>query len=56
VVEVEAITQGIRMSKGIEPVLVSRQEIIFLPKAKLTITKGVLMVVKVKYNEPRLNQ
>ncbi len=54
-VEVEAITQGIRMSKGIEPVLVSRQEIIFLPKAKLTITKGVLMVVKVKYNEPRLN-
>jgi len=32
-VEQEATTRGIRMSKIVESVLVTRQEIIFLPKA-----------------------
>jgi hypothetical protein len=37
VVEQEAIIQGIRMSRGAEPVLITRQEIVVLPKAEPTI-------------------
>jgi hypothetical protein len=56
VVEQEATTQGIRMSKGVEPVLVTRQKTIILPKTKPTIAKGVHVVVKVKYSELKINQ
>jgi hypothetical protein len=44
------------MSRGVESILVTRQETIILPKAKSTIAQGVPVVVKIKYNEPRLNQ
>ncbi len=44
------------MSKGIELVLVTRQETIVLPKAKPIVAKGVLVAIRVKYNEPKLNQ
>jgi hypothetical protein len=44
------------MSKGVEQVLVTRQEIVVLPKAKLTMVECVLVVVKMKYSEPKFNQ
>jgi hypothetical protein len=44
------------MSKGVESVLVTRQKTRILPKTEPTVTEGVSMVVKIKYNEPRLNQ
>jgi hypothetical protein len=56
VVEQEVETQGIRMSKGIESTLVTRQGTIVLPKAKPTIVEGVFVVVRVRYSEPKLNQ
>jgi hypothetical protein len=56
VVEQEGATQGIRMSKRVEPVLVTKQENIFLLRAKPIVVEGVLVDVKVKYSEPRLNQ
>ncbi len=56
VVEQEATTQGIRISKRIEPVLITKQETIILPRTKPTIAKGVPMVVKVKYSEPKIKQ
>jgi hypothetical protein len=34
VVEQKATTQGIKMSKKVEPILVTRQEIVVLPRAK----------------------
>jgi hypothetical protein len=43
------------MSRKVEPILVTRQKIIILPKAELTIVEGVHVVVRVKYNEPRFN-
>jgi hypothetical protein len=42
------------MSKGVEPILVVRQEIIVLPRIKPIVVEGVHVVVKVRYNEPRL--
>jgi hypothetical protein len=42
------------MSKGVE--LVTKQETIVLPKTKQTIAQGAPMVIKVRYNEPKLNQ
>ncbi len=54
-VEEKAATKGIKMSRRIELVLVTRQEIVVLPKAKPTIVEGVLVVVKVKYSETKLN-
>ncbi len=56
VVEQEAATQGIKISKKIKLVLVTRQEIVILPKEEVTVVEGVHVVVKVRYNEPRLNQ
>jgi hypothetical protein len=55
VVERKVATKGIKMSKRIELVLVIRQEIVVLPRAKPTIIEGVLVVVRVKYSEPKLN-
>jgi hypothetical protein len=44
------------MSKGFEPVLVIRQETMVLPKAEPPIVEGVVVVVKVRCNEPIFNQ
>jgi hypothetical protein len=44
------------MSRGVEPILVIRQEIIVLPRAKPIVVEGVPMAVRVRYNEPKLNQ
>jgi hypothetical protein len=37
VVEQEAAIQGMRMSRRVEPILVTRQEIIILPRVEPTI-------------------
>ncbi len=56
VVEQKAAIQDIKMSRRVELILVTRQEIEVLPKTKPIVAKGVLVVVKIKYSEPRLNQ
>jgi hypothetical protein len=43
------------MSRGVELVFVTRQEIIILPKVEPLVAKGAHVVVRVRYNEPRLN-
>ncbi len=55
-VKQEVTIQSIKMSKGIESILVTKQEIIILLKVEPTITQGVPMAIKVRYSEPRLNQ
>ncbi len=55
-VEQETTTQGIRMSKGVELVLVIKQETIVLLRAQPTVAQGVFVAIKVKYNEPKFNQ
>jgi hypothetical protein len=55
VVEQKATTQGIRMSKGVESVFVTWQEIVVLPRAELIVAKGVHVVVRVRYSEPKFN-
>jgi hypothetical protein len=55
VVDQEAATQGIKMSKGVELVFVIRQKTVILPKSKPTIEKGVHMAIKMKYSEPKIN-
>ncbi len=52
VVEQEIATQGIKMSRGVEPVFVTRQETIVLPKKEPILIEGNLVVVRVRYNEP----
>ncbi len=54
-VKQEAISQGIEMSKRIERVLVTRQEIVVLPKVEPTVTQGVHVVVIIRYSEPTFN-
>jgi hypothetical protein len=44
------------MSRGVEPILVVRQKTIILPRVKPIVVESVHVVVKVRYNEPRLNQ
>jgi hypothetical protein len=44
------------MSRGVEPIFVTRQETIALPKAEPTMAECVLMAVRMKYNEPKFNQ
>ncbi len=56
VVEQEAVTQGIKISKRVESVLVTRQETIILPRIEPTVAKGVPMAIRVKYNESIVNQ
>jgi hypothetical protein len=56
VVEQETVTQGIRMSRGVESIIITRQETIFLPNAEPIVAESALAVVKVRYNEPKLNQ
>jgi hypothetical protein len=43
------------MSRGFEPILVTKQETIILLKIKPTIVKVVLVAIKIRYGEPRLN-
>jgi hypothetical protein len=54
-IEHKVTTQGIKMSKRVEPVVVTKQETIALPKAKPIIVEGVPMVIKVKCTEPKVN-
>ncbi len=54
-VEQEATIQGIKMSRGVESILVTKQKIVVLPKAKPIVVEGVPMANKVRYNEPELN-
>jgi hypothetical protein len=56
VVDQKVATHGVKMSKGVESILVSRQEILVLPRVEPTIVEGVHVVVKVRYSEPRFNQ
>jgi hypothetical protein len=44
------------MPKGIELVLITRQETIILPRAKPIVVEGLFVVVKARYNEPKFNQ
>jgi hypothetical protein len=55
VVDQGTTIQGIKMSRGVEPILVIRQEIVVLPKAEPIITKGVLVAIRVRYSESKLN-
>jgi hypothetical protein len=43
------------MSKGIEPLLVIKQKTIILLKIEPTIVEVVLVVIKIRYSEPKLN-
>ncbi len=56
IIEQEAITHGIKISRRVEPILITKQENVILLKAKPTMAKGVLMAVRVRYNEPRVHQ
>jgi hypothetical protein len=42
VVEQEVGIQGIRISKGVELVLITKQETVILPRVELIVTRGVL--------------
>ncbi len=44
------------MSRGVEPILINRQETITLPKVEPIVVEHVLVVVRMKYNEPKFNQ
>ncbi len=43
------------MSKKVEPILVTKQEIVVLPKAEPIVAEHVHVAIKVKYNEPKFN-
>jgi hypothetical protein len=43
------------MSRRVEQVLVTKQEIVVLLKAKPTILEGVLVAIIARYSEPRLH-
>jgi hypothetical protein len=55
VVEQEAGTQGIIMSRGVESILVTKQETIVLPIVEPTVAEGVHVAIRIRYSEPRLN-
>ncbi len=44
------------MSKRVEPVLVTKQETIVLPRTEPIVAKHVHVATRVRYNEPKLNQ
>ncbi len=44
------------MPRGVELVLVTRQEIVVLRKVETIVIEGVLVVVRVRYIEPKFNQ
>jgi hypothetical protein len=43
------------MSKGVELVLVTRQETVILPKVELIVAEGVLVAIRMRY-KPIFNQ
>jgi hypothetical protein len=44
------------MSRGVESLLITRQETIVLSKVEPTVIEGVPVAIKVRYNEPKFNQ
>jgi hypothetical protein len=44
------------MSKGVESVLVTRQETIVLPMVEPIVVEGIFVAIIVRYNEPIFNQ
>jgi hypothetical protein len=44
------------MSIRVESILITKQETIVLPRIEPIVAQGVPMDVRVRYNEPRLNQ
>jgi hypothetical protein len=56
VVEQEGATQGIKISRGVEPVLITRQETVVLLRVEPIVAEGVHMVIKMRYSEPKVNQ
>jgi hypothetical protein len=44
------------MSKGVESILVTRYEIVVLPKVELVVAKCVPTTIKMNYSEPKFNQ
>jgi len=52
VVEQKAPTQGIIISKGVESVLITKQEVVVLLRVEPTVVEDVPMAVIVKYSEP----
>ncbi len=47
IVEQEVVTHGIRIFRGVEPIFITRQQNVILPRTKPIITKGVPMAVRV---------
>jgi hypothetical protein len=43
------------MSRGVEPVLITKQEIMVLPIIEPTLAQGVPMDVRVRYSEPKFH-
>jgi hypothetical protein len=56
IIEQKTATQGIRMSRRVEPILVTKQEIILLPRVEPTVAECVHVAVRMKYSEPIFNQ
>jgi hypothetical protein len=56
VVEQEVATQGIKMSRGVKPIFVTKQETVVLLRTKSTMVENVLVVVKMRYSEPKFHQ
>jgi hypothetical protein len=44
------------MPRGVELVLVTRQEIVVLRKVETIVIEGVLVAIRVRYIEPKFNQ
>jgi hypothetical protein len=43
------------MSRGVESIFVTRQDVVLL-RAEPIVAKSVFMAVRIRYSEPRLNQ
>ncbi len=56
VVDQKVTTQGIKISIGVELVLINKQKTVVLPRVEPIVTEGVLMAIRVKYSEPKVNQ
>jgi hypothetical protein len=55
VVEKEATIKGIKMSRGVEPIFIIRQEIVVLPSVEPIITEVVFVAIRIRYSEPKIN-
>ncbi len=54
-VEQKVAIQGIKMFKGIELILITEQETMILPKVEPIVVGGLVVVVIIRYNEPKFN-